>query len=347
MTRQLKLETLALTCLVGMAWVGHARAQERDPAAAQALFDQARTLMNAQRFDAACPKLEESQRLDPGIGTQFNLASCYEQQGKLASAWANFLEVVSIATATGQDARAQAATRRASLLERRLPRLEIVVPTKARAAGLQITRDDVIVGEAQWSVAVPVDPGLHAIEVTAPGRRAYSGAARAAEGAIVTFEVPVLESVEAEPVAVAPAPGRAAVTETAPPGATSPARELEPSGRSGGPSALVIGLGVAGVVALAGGGVLGFLASGKDADSKDECRPDDANLCSKRGVDLRDDAFLFATLSTVAFAAGGAAVLTAGVLWLTADTAEPTTRGVAVSLRADASSTGVALRGSF
>src|SRR5882724_4165659 len=86
-----------------------ANAEERDPAAAQALFDEGRALMKTQRFAEACPKLKESQRLDPGIGTQFRLADCYEQQGKIASAWAAFLEVASLAAASDQKEREKAA----------------------------------------------------------------------------------------------------------------------------------------------------------------------------------------------------------------------------------------------
>ena len=98
----------------------------------------ARALMKAKNYAEACPKLAESQRLDPGIGTQFHLADCYENQGKLASAWATFLEVASLAAASNQPDREKAAKARAARLEPRLPRLTIVVPAdepRSRPAG--------------------------------------------------------------------------------------------------------------------------------------------------------------------------------------------------------------------
>src|SRR6187402_2533014 len=129
---------------------GRALADERDPAAAQALFDEARKLSSAGRYPEACAKLAESNRLDPGIGTQFHLADCQEKNGKIASAWATFLEVASQARASAQSDREKAALKRAAQLESKLPRLRIEVPEANRVNGLEIHRDGVLVGSAQW-----------------------------------------------------------------------------------------------------------------------------------------------------------------------------------------------------
>ena len=86
-------------------------------AAARTLFHEARTLMDKGRHVEACPKLEESLRLDHGIGTQFNLAHCWEKLGRTASAWGLFMDAASASAAAGQRKRAKAAEQRAASLE--------------------------------------------------------------------------------------------------------------------------------------------------------------------------------------------------------------------------------------
>src|SRR6516164_3682204 len=92
-SRHAALATGVLLAALTVPAVAHAQASPQDQAVAQSLYDEAKTLMNAKNFVQACPKLEESQRLDPSPATEFHLADCYEQVGRTASAWAAFLEV--------------------------------------------------------------------------------------------------------------------------------------------------------------------------------------------------------------------------------------------------------------
>ena len=59
---------------------------EDSVAVAEHLFQEARVLVERGDYAAACPKLEASQKLEPAVGTQFNLADCYEHVGRTASA---------------------------------------------------------------------------------------------------------------------------------------------------------------------------------------------------------------------------------------------------------------------
>src|SRR4029078_12277038 len=85
-----------------------------DAATAQSLYDEGRQLMEQGKHADACPKLEASQKLDPGPGTQFHLADCYEHIGRTASAWALFLEVAGAAKAHGKTEQEQIARDRAA-----------------------------------------------------------------------------------------------------------------------------------------------------------------------------------------------------------------------------------------
>src|SRR5579859_2492392 len=152
-------------------------AQASEPATAQALFDEASQLMKEGRYDLACPKLQESQQLDNGLGTQFHLADCWQHVGRTASAWALFRDVESQAHALGQTARERVAHDRAAAIEPWLSKLviaprETVVSVGGRTPvanlSVAVRRDGVDVGREQWNVPIPVDPGVHVVALFAP-----------------------------------------------------------------------------------------------------------------------------------------------------------------------------------
>lgn len=142
-------------------------ASPADRAAAQALFDQGRELMERGRAKEACPRFEESQRLDSGLGTQYHLATCYEAVERLASAHTLFLEVAAQARIRGQARREELARERALALTARLTKLTIEVPHAQTE--LIVERDGSAVGRAQWGLPVPVDPGVHRVRASAAG----------------------------------------------------------------------------------------------------------------------------------------------------------------------------------
>src|SRR5207253_11179829 len=59
------------------------------------------------------------------------------------------------------------------------------------ADGLEIKRDGNAVTRAEWGVPIPVDPGAHAYEVTAPGKKPWSTTIHvAADASTTTLSVP-------------------------------------------------------------------------------------------------------------------------------------------------------------
>jgi hypothetical protein len=137
-------------------------------AKAQVAFEEGRALLQQGRAREACPRLERSQRLDPGLGTQLNLADCYERLGRFASAHALFAEVAAEARATGQTQREEVARARAVALETRVSQLIIVVPADG-GSELHVQRDGMELPRNEWNVLSPVDPGVHRVRAWGPG----------------------------------------------------------------------------------------------------------------------------------------------------------------------------------
>ena len=300
-----------------------AAGQERDPAAAQALFDAARGLMSQGKFAEACPKLQESNRLDPAIGTRFHLADCYEKTGRVASAWATFLEVASVARASGSRDRERAAAERAEKLQARLPRLVINVPEGSKASGLEIRRNGMSVGAAQWGTPVAVDPGEIEISASAPGKQSLRQTLRVEEGKTANYSLPTLAAGEGAAAPVAPAPAAAPpATPVAPVGPAAPAPSPPPPSdqpsAKGGNGPWIVTLAGVGVVGLGLGTAFGLMAKSKYDESKanGRCDFDDANSCSPAGVEMRNDAITKGNIATVGFIVGGAALAGAGIVWL-------------------------------
>ena len=144
-------------------------------ALAEALFQEGRQLLEQGDAQRACPKLAASLRLDRATGTLLALAMCHEVDGHLASAWAEYLEVVARAKNEGRHDREEAARQYAHALEARLSTLSIAVPAAvARIPGLTVRRDGAAIQAPAWSIAVAVDPGDHLVSASAPGWRGFT-----------------------------------------------------------------------------------------------------------------------------------------------------------------------------
>ncbi len=317
-----------------------------EKAAAEALFDEGKKLVDTGQMAEACPKFEESQRLDAGLGTLLYLADCYERAGRTASAWATFREAAATARAANQADREQIARARAEALEAKLHRLALRVDDASE--GLTLTRVEAKTGRreplarATWGVALPIDPGSYRLEASAPGKAAWSSAIEVpATAGTTTTVVPVLAAGAASPAAPVLAPSAAA----------PPARPTEGPGSPGSTErAFGITLGAAGIASLAVSGVFTAIALSNDGDADDLCG--DGDTCaSAEGVAASEDAVAMGNVATALFVVGGALVATSVVIYLTAPDAgiasAAARRHVAVEPSARGADAGLSLRGRF
>jgi hypothetical protein len=325
-----------------------AHASGDDVAAAQLLFDEGRRRMAQGDFANACPKLAESQRLSPAVGTEFNLADCWEHVGKLASSWAAFLEVADLTHRRGEAEREQAARRRADAVAPRLGKLSVEVPLARRVTDLEVRRDGELVRDALWGIAVPVDAGDHRVEAHAPGRRPWSAIVHTQDGLTASVAVPDLPL--APPTAPPAVDGGAATADRAPPSPPPPPPPPPPITPVAGAdhTAAFVVLGAA--VVFAGVGIAGVVEHGAqvgDYNADPTCPAITASGRPAHCNDLVNAASTWNTVAVVSFVASGIALVGGVTLWLVAPGSGATSSAPATALRCFGGFASVGCAGTF
>jgi hypothetical protein len=301
---------------------GPVAAQPTDSvAAAEQLFEQARSLFDQGNFSEACPRFGASYKLDPAIGTLLNMATCYEMLGHIATAWGYYREVVILATKAGEQPRIDIAKVRIAALEPRLPKLMIRAPKQAYA-GLIITRDDAPIDVAVLGAPIYIDPGEHTVTASAPGTKTFSQKVTIREGETKELQI----ELEAAPQQ-RPASGG---------NVTTIVREDIDPGKGRRIFALTVG--GAGAVAVLTGVAFGFAARDSWNTAFDEGLCEDATLqCTPKGQDLTREARTRALVANVVGGAGLALVGAGAILYFTA----PTRADINMQPRADGASVSI------
>lgn len=264
----------------------HARADEaQEAAAAETLFREGRTLLGEGRVAEACAKFGESKRLDAAPGTLLNLAQCYEQQGRSASAWVTYRELASLAAKLGQTRRAEFAEEKLAALGPQLALLVVHVAPARRADGLTVDYDGTALGPAAWDTRVPVDPGPHRVVAAAPGRVTWATTVTARAGSATTVDVPDLPPAARVASGQAPAPLRIGGIVTT----------------------------IVGGTAVATGLVFGGIAKlENDGARRDECSADGCSREGRSRIERADD---YARVSTITTVTGLSLVAIGLVMW--------------------------------
>jgi hypothetical protein len=280
-----------------------------EQALAEQLFREGQQLLVDGKVDIACPKLAESQRIAPKLGTLLNLATCHEKEGKTATAWGEFNEALALARAAKRADRVQFAQEHADALEKVLARVEIV----GAQPGVQVTLDERPFATAAMGSKVPVDPGEHVIEASAPGKRAWSKHVTAIASSTQQIVIPVLEA--PNPLVDPPAPPPYAPPQPA----IAPMPTSMPSDDGGSQRTVGLIVGGVGAAGLAVGGVFGAMTLSSESRANKVCPQ---TVCpTQEGYDLHQTARRDALISTLAIIGGAAALATGAVVFFTAKSA--------------------------
>jgi hypothetical protein len=258
---------------------------------AEALFQDAKQRLESGDVDGACPKFQDSQKVDPALGTLLYLAICHERQGRSASAWSEFASAASWADRSNEGERGELARKHMAALETRLWRLTIHAPATP-IPGLEMQVDGGAMSLAAVDTPLPLDPGDHAIQASAPGRETWHSTLHVpSEAGGATVQIPDLDL-----ASVAPPPESMGASDVLVP----PAPPSAPPAGSGRAVATWSG-GVLGVAGLAMGTVFGVLTFQEKSNVQSLCP---AGACRAGGMDDIHQAHTDATISTVAFSLG-------------------------------------------
>jgi hypothetical protein len=291
-------------------------------AAAVSLFEEGTRLVTAGDCTEAIGKFRDSLALEPLVGARLDLADCEERLGATEAAWRDFRLAEHLATARS-DARAGLARDRSSALQQKL-QLVLV----ARVEGLELRMDGQLVDPELFADGMlAVTPGAHRIEARAPGHEPVT--------MTLASEGPRARVVAVPPLLPAP------VTPT------GPAPVPPPVG--GAQRTLGLALGGFGILGIATGVVAGVhtLAKRKEAASACGGSYPVCDLANQNAVTSdNSEAQMAGTVSTVGFIVGGLGLAGGALLYLTAPSAEKSSRqGLRVAPMVGSGTTGATLAG--
>ena len=309
------------------ASIAHADASKEDVATAKSALKEGRKLREAGDLAGALVKLKAAYALVPTPITGWEVGKTEEMLGQLLEARDTLLEVVSMPVspkevAEHKKARADADALAASI-KARIPELTIVVRGNVAEGFTRVRIDGREVPMAALGVAQKLDPGAHTVTATTNGVEATAKVTlKESESTSVTLDVPQ---------------ATAATMSSSGDGA-APAKATRSTWSSQKTMAVVVA--GTGLVALGVGTALGFSAKSKWNDSAPFCQ---GNFCSDEGLSIRDDARSKATVATIVFGVGAAAIVGGVVLWFTA----PKRGGGDVNVGVAVSPSSFALTGRF
>ena len=300
--------SLALTLVAALCSAAVAGNKDK----ADDLFKQGKKLMADKRYAEACPKLEESMKLDPGIGTSLNIGKCYEEWGRIGRALTAYQTALKMAK-EGKDKRVPDIQKLVDDLDSQVPRLTIKFPKDTSQEGVKVTLD----GETVTTFGTPliIDPGPKTIEYTVddgPKKTKVVPVERGGDSE-VTLDIPKVRAAkkpDKKPDGKKPGDGKPVEVATPP----APGRNMRIGGMV---------LGGAGVIAIGVSSIMTLSAKGQYDDALEMHCMGMKNMCDPMGLELTHSARSTANTATIIFV-GGLAMIGGGVaLYLLAPKTAP------------------------
>jgi len=287
------MPSCAALALLAVSAPCNAQAVDEALVKADSLFREGQTLLHAGNAAAACPKFEESERLDPKLGRLLNVAYCHEQVGRIATAWSEYSQAAAVASQAAQSDRETFARERAGELARKLSFMRIDLSAAAEVT--DVTVDGKPLARDQWAIPFAVDPGTHVLGFGAPGHKTRLVSVAIGGPGTTRVNVDPLEA-----GSTVSTPERAAMAAPAAP-APLPASEPPAPAAHRGTSVLGWVLGGVGIAAVGAGAGFALHAMSLKSEADPEC-PN--KLCTPQGKALIGDARTASTIATVGFAVG-------------------------------------------
>ena len=293
--------------LAGLGGVAHAESK------ADKAFAKGKKLLAAKKYQEACQAFEESDQLETGIGTKLNVARCYEEWGKLATAlrWYQDAEVMA---KDKSDARVTKIKELEENIDADVPRLTIKAGEGVDTSVLTLDGAPTKVNEA-----LTVDPGPHELLWTNPDGKKKSKVVPLEKGGSSEVKVDLPKGSgkhkkgwgKAKPSDKPKQPRPEEIVET-------PEEPVTPVGDGKNQRLAGIVTGAAGVVMIGVASVLTLSARSKYNDALSAHCNGDRTMCDDEGLSTTSDARHTANISTVVALVGVAAVGTGVVLYLIA-----------------------------
>lgn len=260
-------------------------------------FKEGVALEDAGDYRAARTKFELVAEVKTSPQVVYHLALCDENLGSLVAAEAGYEKAIADAEAAGAAASvADTARTRLAAIRPRVPRLRIAIEGELREG-------DVVAVDGEprenWREEAKIDPGRHVVTVERGGATLVEDVVQVAEGARASARL-TLDA--AAPTAPANRPG------------------VGDDDVGGGPPAVALIVGGAGIVALAVSGVTFAMSRVAIDDVRATCADPEAGTgCDPRSQAREDDARTLTVTSAVLLGVGAACVVTGAVLWVTLD----------------------------